>query len=164
MESDMHKRVVDELSLRITNLNLHTERDKSIFDEIYEKSGAKKCVEQSVRLIGMHEDLSRYTREQLEEKYHGVLANFVDTRAEAVQFMTLLATLDLKLSHVIAMLEEEAGKYPLKLGELRELAYTAGFSSTHKFYKVSGAPQEEKQAPVKVEKVKGDRGKLRLIK
>ncbi len=156
----MHKKVEHELSSRITNINLGTERDKGLFEEMYEKTGAKHCVEESVRLVGVHEDLSNYSRKQLEEKYHGILATYVDSRTQAIQFMTLFIALDVKLSQVMIVLEEEAGKYPLKLGELRDILYTAGFFSVHKFYVVSEDPKE----PAEVPKPKRDRGKLRLIK
>jgi len=74
--------------------------------------------------------------------------------------MTLFIALDVKLSQVMIILEEEAGKYPLKLGELQDILSTAGFSSVHKFYAV---PEDPKK-PAEVPKPKRDRGKLRLIK
>ena len=156
----MHKKVSDELEQKITNLSLHADIDRGIFEEIYEKSGAKLCVEESLRLVGTHEDLSRYTRAQLEEKYHGILASYADLREQTLQFMTLFFALDLKVSHVLAIIEEEAAGAPLRHGELQQLLWTAGFSSTHKFYLVPDAPQKL----TATSKPKRDRGKLRIIK
>ena len=156
----MHRRVADELEQKVTNLNLHEEIDRDMYEEIYEKSGARMRVEESVSLIGTHEDLSKYTRAQIEEKYYGIRASYVDLCEQALQSMTLLLALDLKVSQVFAIIEEEAADAPLKSGELERLLRTAGFFSTSKFYLVPGALEK----PGKGGKPKRDRGHLIVIK
>lgn len=156
----MQKKIEDELKEKITNLDLDEEADRGIYDEIYKKSGAEAYREELRQLVRTHENLTRYSRAQLEEKYRGIVASYVDCRIETIEWITLLRSLDLKVSRVVGILEVECEKFPLKHGELAQLLDFGGLFADHKFY----APVQDSGKKAEPKKPKRDRGHLKLMK
>ena len=152
----MQSRVERDLKEKITNLDMQTEDDWEVYEEICQENAPS--MEKQKQACHQLQNLNGYSRRQLEERY---CAMAIISCTEAMEYMTLLCVLDLKVSRTVSLLRERCEKHPLMPGELAQILEEAGFFSEHKFYRTTEETKEESQS---LPKPKRDRGHLKLIK
>ena len=123
------------LSGKISNFSLDDEVDRYEYEQLGEDCGSGKYIAGLRSLLGEPPDnVSAYTRAELEQKYHDVVTRLLEAQIEAAEFRTLLYVLDIKISRVVGWIEETFAPYIPQPHDLSQAFRIHGFTPWHKLF------------------------------